>query len=81
MRVPSHVHIRGNNKKVDFRRKLRNVGVRYITTWRLMAKSPFAFPIAVGLYPMTLVTEVTRMIAKGVSSLKARTDSPQKTKH
>ena len=76
MRAPSHIHIGGKKKKVDLKRELGNVKVRYIRTWRLMAESVFTFPIAVGLYPMTLLTEVTGMIAKGVSSLKAKTRLP-----
>ena len=80
MRAPSHIHIGGEKKKVDLKRKLGNVEVEYITTWRLMAENPYTFPIAVGLYPMALLIDVTRMIAKRANSLKAKTRLPSTNK-
>ena len=80
IRAPSHIHIGRKKKKVDLNRKLGNVKVRYIRTWRLMAESVFTFPIAVGLYPMTLLTEATGMIAKRANSLKAKTRFPSTNK-
>ena len=75
MSRPSHIHIihiRRKDKEPDIRGKLSNIRVRYIKTWQLMAESPFGFPIAIGLYPITLVLEVPRMIAKWANSLKGR---------
>ena len=66
IRAPNHVHILRKHKEPDAWRKVTNAKMKYLRTWHLMAENPFTFPIAIGLYPITLVAETTRTIAKRV---------------
>jgi hypothetical protein len=66
MREADHIHIPRKRKKLNLRRNFTNANLKYLETWRLMAEDPFTFPIAVGLYPITLVTETTAAIAKRI---------------
>jgi len=66
MTEASHRHIPRKHKKLDVRRGLTDANSEYLKTWRQMAQDPFTFPIAVGLYPIALVTETTAAIAKRI---------------
>ena len=64
MRQANHIHIPRKRKKRDYRRGLTDANSEYLEAWRRMAQDPFTFPIAVGLYPVTIVTETAATIAK-----------------
>jgi len=66
MKQADHIHIPRKRKKRDHRRGLTDANLEYLETWRRMAQDPFTFPIAAGLYPITLVTETTAAIAKRI---------------
>jgi hypothetical protein len=66
MRQADHIHIPRKRKKRNVVKDLRDANLTYLETWRRMAEDPFMFPIAVGLYPITIVTETTATIAKRI---------------
>ena len=66
MREADHIHIPRKRKKRNVRKDLTDANLAYLETWRRMAADPFTFPIAVGLYPIALVTETTAAIAKRI---------------
>jgi len=66
MREADHIHIPRKRKKLNVRRNFTNANLKYLETWRRMSQDPFTFPIAAGLYPITLVTETTAAIAKRI---------------
>ena len=66
MSVASHIHIAREHRKPKNRRWVRNASLKYLKTWRLLAEKPLTFPIAVGLYPISVVTGTTIIIANRV---------------
>ena len=64
MRQANHIHIPRKCKKRDHRRGLTDANLEYLEAWRRMAQDAFTFPIAAGLYPLTLMTETAATIAK-----------------
>ena len=64
--VTSHIHIAREHRKLKNRRWVRNASLKYLKTWRLLAENPLTFPIAAGLYPITVVTGTTIIIANRV---------------
>ena len=66
IRKASHIHIMRKHKERDAGSKVSSANLKYLRTWRMMAENPFTFPIAIGLYPITLVEETARVVAKGV---------------
>jgi len=64
MRQANHIHIPRKCKKRDHRRGLTDANLEYLEAWRRMAQDPLTFPIAVGLYPVTVITETAATIAK-----------------
>jgi hypothetical protein len=64
MKQADHIHIPRKRKKPNVRRNFTNANLKYLETWRRMSQDPFTFPIAAGLYPITLVTETAATIAK-----------------
>jgi hypothetical protein len=65
--VTSHIHISREHCKPKNRRWVRNASLKYLKTWRLLAENPLTFPIAVGLYPITVGTGTTIIIANWVA--------------
>jgi hypothetical protein len=66
MKQADHIHIPRKRNKLNVKRNFTNANLKYLETWRRMSQDPFTFPIAVGLYPITIVTETTATIAKRI---------------
>ena len=77
MSVPNrHIHIPRKHAKTGVEMNPENVSSKYLATWRRMANNTFSFPIAVGLWPITLVTDTTRIIAKSVRPKEEKINKP-----
>ena len=61
--VASHIHIAREHHEPKNRRWVRNATLKYLQAWHLLAENHLTFPIAVGLYPITVVTATTIIIA------------------
>ena len=61
--VASHIHIAREHYEPKNRRSVRNATLKYLKAWHLLADNPLTFPIAVGLYPITVVARTTIIIA------------------
>ncbi len=77
MRVSNrHIHISRKHSKTGAEKNLENVSFKYLATWRKMANNTFTFPIALGLWPLTFVTDTTRIIAKSVRPKEGKIGKP-----
>lgn len=62
--VTSHIQVLRKYREPKNRRRIRNVSLKYLNEWRSLAQNLLTFPVAVGLYPITLVIGTTVIIVK-----------------
>jgi hypothetical protein len=60
------IRVSRENHKVKNRRGVRKAIWKYLNKWRLLAENPLTFPIAVLLYPATVLTGTITIIANGI---------------
>ena len=63
-----YIHIKMKHAKTGLKIDPAQISLKYLAAWRKMANNTYIFPIAVGLWPLTFMTDTTRIIVKSVKS-------------